>query len=139
MSGKFKSGEHYSRLNEMQVLGVLSMFPEAAKFVDSIKMEWFYDDVNRAIFEVIADLKAKGTFNINSIITELDRVRGGLFQNQSTAWAVTRCTDKITGVHGFKYGLAMLEGMYNYRQAEIKVNSESQLGKNQNQPDNDFE
>lgn len=135
----FKEGQHYSRTNEMQILGVLMLFYESGKFIDQIRPEWFYDDRNRLVFETITRLKASGTFSITSVFTALSAAGYSRHGTTNMAWHLTKCTDQITGVYGFRYGLAMLQGMYRYRQIETKAASNLTINSTDNLPSNDFE
>ena len=111
----FINGIHYSRGNEKNILGCFMISPESALWIPRVKREWFYDDTNRAIFDTILKLHAAGfTFSAQSICMALE---GSL-----PLHIVTDCMNHVPGgVHGFKYGLSMLQGMYNYRKAIAKT------------------
>lgn len=131
-------GKHYSRANERAILAIFMMAPESHKFIHLIKPEWFYDDRNRTVCNAILAICETGSFSIQAVNTYLLSKGVTNLGQDFTAWYLTECSRGITGVHGFRYGLAMLEGMYKLRQAEVRAQTKTIFSRS-NYPTNDFE
>lgn len=130
------NGKHYSRRNEMQILGIMMLFPEAKPFIEKINQAWFYDDRHKRIFGAIMELSLKGSFSIISVATFMCAKDPS---DKDLPYYLTRCTDEITGVYGFKYGIAMLEGMAGLRRAESRSQDKTVSQPTINRQDNEFD
>lgn len=128
----YKNGIHYSRENEKNILGCFMLSPDCIPWINRVKREWFYDDTNRSIFDTIKKLQVFGyDFNAKSVFM--------MAEGKIPPHLITDCMNHVPGgPHGFKYGLAMLQGMYNYRQSMTKANQPTTLTEKTKKP-NDFE